>query len=78
MITKPNGVHFESIATKELSLAIEEHINQKETTMLDFSKAGVVVHFTSDCHATNRQVQAERKVQKIKLLKTKTKEARRD
>jgi hypothetical protein len=73
MITKPNGVHFESIATKELRLAIEDHINQKETTMLDFSKAGVVVHFTSDCHATNRQVQTERKVQKNQTVENQDK-----
>jgi hypothetical protein len=60
MTTEPNDVHSESIATKKLSLAVEEHINQKEKAMLDFSKAGVVVHFTSVFHATNRQVQAEK------------------
>jgi hypothetical protein len=60
MTTESNDVHSEFIATKELSLAVEEHINQKETTMLDFSKAGGVVHFTRDCHATNRQFQVEK------------------
>jgi hypothetical protein len=60
MTTEPNGVHSESIASKESSLAVEEHINQKETTTLDFPEAGVVVHLTSDYHATKRQVQAEK------------------
>jgi hypothetical protein len=43
MTTEPNGVHSESIAYKESNLAIEQHINQKETAMLDFAEAGVVV-----------------------------------
>jgi hypothetical protein len=60
MKTEPNGVHSESITSKEWSLDVEEHINQKETTTLDFPEAGVVVHLTSDCHATNQQVQAEK------------------
>jgi hypothetical protein len=60
MTTEPNGVHSEFIASKESSLAVEEHINQKETTTLDFPEAGVVVHLTSDYHATKRQVQAEK------------------
>jgi hypothetical protein len=60
MATKPNSVHSESVTTKESSLAVEEHINQKETAMLDFSEAGVVVHLTSDYHATKRQVQADK------------------
>jgi hypothetical protein len=63
MTTKPNGVPSESIASKESSLAVEEHINQKGTTTLDFPKAGVVVHLTSDYHATKRQVQAEKSSQ---------------
>jgi hypothetical protein len=29
MTTEPNGVHSESITSKEWSLAVEEHINQK-------------------------------------------------
>jgi hypothetical protein len=28
MATEPNSVHFESVTTKESSLAVEEHINQ--------------------------------------------------
>jgi cation transport regulator ChaB len=38
MTTEPNGVHSESIASKESSLAVKEHINQKEIAMLDFLK----------------------------------------
>jgi hypothetical protein len=43
MTTESNSVHFESVSSQESSLAIEEHINQKETSMLDFPEAEVVV-----------------------------------
>jgi hypothetical protein len=59
MTTEPNSVHFEFVTSKESSLDIEEHINQKEIAMLDFPEVGLVIHFTSDYHATNQQVQAE-------------------
>jgi hypothetical protein len=52
MTTEPNGVHSEPIASKKSSLAVKEHINHKETTMLDFPEAEVVIHLTSDYHAT--------------------------
>jgi hypothetical protein len=38
MVIEPNSVHSEFVTTKESSLALEEHIIQKETTMLDFLK----------------------------------------
>jgi hypothetical protein len=60
MTTESNSVHFESVSSQESSLGIEEHINQKETSMLDFHEAEVVVHLTSDYHATKRQVQAQK------------------
>jgi hypothetical protein len=60
MANKPNSVYSKFVTTKESSLVVEEHINQKETAMLHFSEAGVVVHLTSDYHATKRQVQAEK------------------
>jgi hypothetical protein len=63
METEPKSVHSESIASKESSLAVKEHINQKETAMLDFPEAGVVVHLTSDYHAIKRQVQAEKSLE---------------
>jgi hypothetical protein len=62
MATEPKGVHSESIASKESSLAVEEHNNQK-IAMLDFPEAGVVVHLTSDYHAIKRQVQAEKSLE---------------
>jgi hypothetical protein len=77
MATKPNSVHSESVTTKESSLAVEEHINQKETAMLDFSEAGVVVHLLVIIMPLSDKFRLT-KVQNIKLLRTKTKEARRD
>jgi hypothetical protein len=52
--------HSKSVLLKEPTLVVEEHINQKETTTLDFREAGVLVHFTSDYHATKQLVQAEK------------------
>jgi hypothetical protein len=63
METEPKSVHSESIASKESSLAVKEHINKKETAMLDFPEVGVVVHLTSDYHAIKRQVQAEKSLE---------------
>jgi hypothetical protein len=60
MTTEPNGLHSESIASKESSLAVKEHINQKKTTMFDFPEAGVVVHLSSNYHATKQQVHADK------------------
>jgi hypothetical protein len=63
MTTEPNGVHSKSVASKESILDVEEHINQKETTMLDFPEARVVLHLTIDYHATKRHVQAEKSLE---------------
>lgn len=60
MTTEPNNIHSESVTSKESSLAVEEHINQKNTAILDLSKAEGVVHFSSDYHVIKRQVLAEK------------------
>jgi hypothetical protein len=70
------NVQSEFVTSKESSLAAQEHVKHNKIAILDFSKAEGVVHFLSDYHIIGRQVQAK-KIQKIKLSKTKTKEARR-
>jgi hypothetical protein len=60
MTTEPNGVHSKSIASKESSLVVEEHNNQKKIAMLHFPEVEGVVHFSSDYHIIGRQVQTKK------------------
>jgi hypothetical protein len=45
---------------KESSLAAQEHVKHNKTSILDFSKAEGVVHFSSDYHIIGQQVQAKK------------------
>jgi hypothetical protein len=44
------NVQSEFVMSKESSLAAQEHVKHNKTTILDFSKAEGVVHFSSDYH----------------------------
>jgi hypothetical protein len=44
------NVQSEFVTSKQLSLTTQEHVKHNKTTILDFSKAKGVVHFSSDYH----------------------------
>ena len=51
---EPNNLYSESVTLKESSIAAQEHIKQKKTATLDFSKAEGVVQFSSDYRIIGR------------------------
>jgi hypothetical protein len=70
------NVQSEFVASKESSFAAPEHVKHNITTILDFLKPKVSCTFLMIIISLDDKSRL-RKIQKIKLLKTKTKEARR-
>jgi hypothetical protein len=70
------NVQSEFVTSKESSLAAQEHVKHNKTAILDFLQPKVSCTFLVIIISLHDKFRL-RKIQKIKLLKTNTKEARR-